>query len=183
MVGMYAWPPKPGLTVITSTWSTRSRTFSIISAGLTDLAERAVEVDVRLDVRDDDARLAVRALGRLGVLVEHGLAVVVRHHKLRLEHDLRVLAARANHLRAEGEVRHEVAVHDVKLDAVDASVLEALAVVAHVGPVGRKHRRDDLDRARLAVEHRSGGRARRQLRGEAAVERVTESGGGESVEH
>mmetsp|Transcript_13906 Transcript_13906/g.32391 ORF Transcript_13906/g.32391 Transcript_13906/m.32391 type:complete len:209 (+) Transcript_13906:254-880(+) len=34
MVGMYFCPPKPGLTVMTRTWSTRSRTFSIISAGV-----------------------------------------------------------------------------------------------------------------------------------------------------
>ena len=31
-------PPKPGLTVITSTWSTLSRTFSIISAGVCGLS-------------------------------------------------------------------------------------------------------------------------------------------------
>mmetsp|Transcript_31569 Transcript_31569/g.102103 ORF Transcript_31569/g.102103 Transcript_31569/m.102103 type:complete len:313 (-) Transcript_31569:97-1035(-) len=38
IVGMYAWPPKPGLTVITSTWSHRSSTFSIISAGVCGLS-------------------------------------------------------------------------------------------------------------------------------------------------
>eukprot|EP00964_Phaeocystis_antarctica_P042211 scaffold24176_cov49-Phaeocystis_antarctica.AAC.7 len=43
-----------------------------------------------------------------GVLLEHGVAVVVGDHELRLEGRLRVLAARLDQLRAEGQVGHEL---------------------------------------------------------------------------
>eukprot|EP00793_Prasinoderma_coloniale_P007112 PRCOL_00006964-RA len=83
------------------------------AAHLADLRKGAVQVHARLNVDDDHARLAIGALGRLDVLLEHRVAVVVRHHELGLEGGRAVLAARRDHLGAEGQVRDEVAVHHV----------------------------------------------------------------------
>mmetsp|Transcript_4769 Transcript_4769/g.9921 ORF Transcript_4769/g.9921 Transcript_4769/m.9921 type:complete len:202 (-) Transcript_4769:99-704(-) len=56
MVGMNFCPPNPGLTVMTSTWSTRSKTFSIISAGVCGFSAT--------DGLPPAARMADRALWR-----------------------------------------------------------------------------------------------------------------------
>ena len=71
--------------------------------------------------------------------------VGVGDHQVRLEHHVDVLAARGDDVRAEGEVRNEVAVHHVPLDAIDAGLLEGLALLAQAGEVCWQDRWNDLD--------------------------------------
>ena len=47
----------------------------------------------------------------------------------------------------EREVGHELAVHDVPLDEVDAGLLQGGDLLAEPGEVGGQHGRGDLDRA------------------------------------
>ena len=56
-------------------------------------------------------------------------------------------AAGGDDVGPEGEVGHELAVHDVPLDAVDAGLLERAELVAQLGEVGGEHGRGDLDGA------------------------------------
>ena len=56
----------------------------------------------------DTPTLSLTRYGVGGVLLEHGVAVVVGDHELRLEGRLRVLAARLDQLRPEGQVGHEL---------------------------------------------------------------------------
>merc|ERR1719161_964202 len=158
MVGMYAWPPKPGFTVITSTWSTSHRTFLTISAGVWGFGATEGEpprsrILPSMRWRWSQASTwtmttpgsPVGALRGLNVVLNHGLRGVLGDHQLRLEGRAAVLAAGPDHLRAEGEVGHEVTVHHVELDAVHAGGLQVFAGLAHVRPVRGQHRGDDLD--------------------------------------
>ena len=57
-----------------------------------------------------------------------------------------VRPACSDDVRAEGEVGHELAVHDVPLDEVDAGLLERDALLAEACEVRGEHRRRDADR-------------------------------------
>ena len=109
---------------------------------------------VLVDARDE----AVRVGGRLvverhhvgaGVEVLLDLLVGVAHHEVDVHGEVRGGLHGAQHVRAEADVGHEVAVHDVKVDEVGGGD------VGHVGPeageVGGEHRRRDLD----LLEHQS----------------------------
>jgi hypothetical protein len=101
--------------------------------------ERAVQVLAGLGVHDQQA--AAR--------LDHGVEDPGRlvHHEVGLERDVHERAGGGDDVGTEGEVRHEVAVHDVPLDAVDAGLLQIDAGVAQVGEVRGQHGGDDLDRA------------------------------------
>ncbi len=71
---------------------------------------------------------------------------------MRLERQTGMAARRGDDGRAEREVRNELAVHHVPLDAVDASGLEFGHGIAEAAEVDRKHTGRDLDR-----EYGSGG--------------------------
>ena len=117
---------------VSTTQATRARSLAP-SARCPDVTERPVQVRARLCVDDDDARLPLGSFGDLRELGEHGVGALLGHHELGLEGEGGVLAAPLYGVRPEGEVRDEVAVHDVELDAVAAGVLEGLAVGAELG--------------------------------------------------
>ena len=126
-----------------------------------------MEVDVSRHVRDH--RRQARALGPCEAFtycssmdsqlywetmscVSNGTLVYLRHAAISCGPNLRGRrsASRKRGLavtwrRGARQVWHEVAVHGVELDAVDAGVLQPLALGAHVRPVSRQHGRDDLD--------------------------------------
>ncbi|CAH0375970.1 unnamed protein product, partial [Pelagomonas calceolata] len=126
-----------------------------------DVRQAAVDVRARLDVDDHHTRLAVGTLRRLRELGQHRVRAPLRDHELRLEHELGGLALRRDDVRAEGQVGHEVAVHDVKLNPVAPCFFQGRTIQTERGEVRRQHGRDDLHRARRAVER---GRRRRGAR-------------------
>ena len=56
-------------------------------------------------------------------------------------------AAGGDDVGAKGQIRHEVAVHDVPLDAVDSRFSELATLLAEIRKVGGKNRGNDFDRA------------------------------------
>ncbi len=83
-----------------------------------------------------------RAAG-VDVLLGHHVGCV--DHQVGLERHRGVRACGGDHVGTEREVRHELAVHHVPLDEVDAGRFECGDLLAELGEVGRKHRRRDLD--------------------------------------
>ena len=169
-----AWPPKPGLTVITSTRSTRSSTWATALAGvaglsatpargaeLADHAERAVEVRARLGVDDQPP-----APG-LDVARRHHLGR--EHHQVGLERHGDEVAGGGDDVGAERQVGHELAVHDVPLDEVDAGLLQRGDLLAEAGEVGREHGRGDLDRSGHRHRPYRRTRTRRHVRAASAA--------------
>ena len=140
--------------------SSRSRTWRSPSTGVAGFSATAGEAPALADV----VQRAMEVGGGLGVHDDHaaaGLEVAVEQvvgsldHQVGLERHGGDRAARGDHVGSEGEVRYEVAVHDVPLDAVDAGLLQGLALLAQAGHVGREHGRDDLDRPRGGEGHSS----------------------------
>ena len=82
-----------------------------------------------------------------GVDVARRQLVGLLHHEVGLEGHGGVGAARRDHVGPEGEVGHELPVHHVPLDAVDAGLLERGHLLAEPGEVGGQHGRGDLDGA------------------------------------
>ena len=66
-------------------------------------------------------------------------------HEVRLERHGDEVAGGSDDVGPEGQVGDEDAVHHVPLDAVDAGLLEGLALVAQPGEVGGEHGRGDVD--------------------------------------
>ena len=108
-----------------------------------DEVQRAVEMGDGFGV--DDQPLAAGLDEALG---EH---LGRPDHQVGLERQRRVLAGRGDDVRPEGEVRDELAVHDVALEAVAAGGLQRRHLVAQAGEVRREDGGDDLDGG-----HRSG---------------------------
>ena len=147
---MYFCPPQPGLTVITSTWSTRSSTFATATAGvagfiataargaeLADRAERAVQVPSRLGVHDQG--LAARLEHRPSIC--SGVSIM----RWASNGTLTSAADRRDDVGTEGDDGHELAVHHVELHAVAAGLLELDHALGETALVDREHRRDDRD--------------------------------------
>ena len=126
---MKLWPPKPGLTDITSTRSTSSTTSSSIAqrragvqhhaglgAQLADAAQGAVQVRAALGVDGQD----------VGAGLAEGLQVGIdrRDHQVDVERQVRVRPQRLHHVRADGDVGHEMAVHHVDMHPVGAGGLD-----------------------------------------------------------
>jgi len=112
---------------------------------------------------------AVRLLQGLGMHDDQFAARldVGRQHVLRsLAHQVRFKAAGGmrpagrDDVGPEGQVWHEVPVHHIPLDAIDAGGVQRGAVGAEAGEVGWQHRRDDLG-GHAGLE----GRSRRGQRG------------------
>jgi len=89
----------------------------------------------------DDHQLAA------GVDVAGEQLVGVADHQMGLEPHRRPAPAGGDHVGPEGQVGHEVAIHHIPLDAVDARLLEGGDVVAEPGEVGREDGGDDQRRA------------------------------------
>ncbi len=107
--------------------------------------QRAVQVGPGLDMGGDD----------VGPGLGEGIQVGVhrRDHQMHVHHapDMRA-QGRANAL-AEGQVRHEMAIHHVDMHPVGSLRLNRPAFRAKLGEIGGQDRRGDLDRA---VDHRAG---------------------------
>jgi hypothetical protein len=61
-----------------------------------------------------------------------------QHHEVSFEWLCAVGAGRGNDVWAESEVRHELAVHDVPLNNVNASLVESTNLFANLGKIGWK---------------------------------------------
>ena len=88
---------------------------------------------------DDEPRAA-------GLDVPLGHHVRGEHHQVRFERHGDPIADRCDDVRPERQVRHELPVHHVPLDEVDARLLERDDFVAEPREVGGQHGRDDHDR-------------------------------------
>ena len=92
-----------------------------------------------LDMHGDDVGAG------LGEGFEIGIAG--RDHQMHVERLLGERAQRLHHVRADGDVGHEMAVHHVDMDPVGAGGLDRADFLAQFGEVGRKDRRRDEERA------------------------------------
>ena len=77
------------------------------------------------------------------------VAIRVLDHEMDIQGHARNPFDRAHHRRADGEVRHEVAVHHVHVDQVGASAFGRGDAGAQRGEVGRQDRRSDAHAHRL----------------------------------
>ena len=146
MAGMNAWPPKPGLTVMTRIRSSRSSTYSIALSGVAgidrharlfaeraDLLQRAVEMPCRLGV-DRDVIAA-----RLGEGFEVGIAGL--DHQVAVERLVGQGPQRRDDRGPKGDVGHEMPVHHVEMDPVRARRGDGAHFLAELGEIGRQDRR------------------------------------------
>ena len=150
MVAMYCWPPKPGLTVITSTMSTRSSTWATADAGVAGFSATAAVApseamlpSVRCRCVHASACTISRWQPACDVLGGHHVGR--QHHQVRLERQRGVRPGRGDDGGTEREVRDELAVHHVPLDAVDAGRLERGDLLAEAAEVDGQHAGGDLD--------------------------------------
>ena len=95
---------------------------------ITHTRQGSVEVGRRLGVDDEEIAAGVDVLGRQQVRVGD--------HEVRLEPHVGVGPAGGDHVGSEREIRHEVAVHDVPLDAIGAGFAQPSTLLAEVGEVG-----------------------------------------------
>ena len=124
MSAMKLWPPNPGSTVITSTWSnsgSSSRYGSIAVPGLSASPARApIAADAAGERRPDpsvaSAWKVTENAPELGVAGRP--AVDIGDHQVHVERDRRDLLQPLDHLRAERQVGHEVVVHHVDVHGV-----------------------------------------------------------------
>ena len=72
-------------------------------------------------------------------------------HQVRFERLRGVLASGRDHVGSEREIGHELAVHDVPLEVIDAGRVEGFDLGTQAGEIARKYRGDDLNRKRHAV--------------------------------
>jgi hypothetical protein len=84
------------------------------------------------------------AAARLDVAGRHHIGR--EHHQVGFERELRDPAARRDHVGPEREVRHELTVHHVPLDAVHPGLVECDQRFAELGEVDGQDGRGDLDR-------------------------------------
>ena len=170
--GMNFWPPKPGLTLITSTWSTSPSTGSTadagvagfstthaLRAGLADLREGAVQVRAGLDVHADAVGARARRRPRAS-------APAPRSSGARRAGSRRRRAERLDHDGPDRQVRDEVAVHHVDVDPVGAGALDRARPPRRAG---RSRRRGSTARcgraARSCARARAARRRSRRCRG------------------
>ena len=147
--GMNVWPPKPGLTDITSTKSTspamassepdrgrRVEDDARLGAERLDGVHRPMEMGQHLDVHGNHRRAGLHE--RLDV------AIGLVDHQVDVERDPGDALERADDRRPDGDVRHEMAVHDVDMNEVGAAALRRGDGVAERGEVGRQDRWGNL---------------------------------------
>ena len=136
-----------------STRSTWSRYGSIASNGVSGLAAsptRSPRPRICVEQRPVPP-ISTCTVHRVGPGVPERLQVLagVGHHEVAVEEEPRVPAQRGDHRRPDGEVGHEVGVHDVHVQPVGRAG-DLAHRLGEVAEVGREHRRRDLERARGA---------------------------------
>ena len=149
MVGMKLCPPKPGLTVITSTWSTYgriSRTVSSAVAGLSvtpgfaqnaNRLDGAVQVRTGLHVHGDDVGAGLGEVGQ-----ERSGASIIRCTS---SGNLVVFRRAATTGGPMVNVRHEMTIHHIHVDVVGPSGLAAAHRLRPTGEISGKDGWGDLD--------------------------------------
>ena len=96
-----------------------------------------------------------------------GHALGREHHQVGLERQRAVFAGGRDHVGAEGQVRHELAVHHVPLDPVDPGTLEGGHLVTQLGEIGGQHAWGDLDCSRASFQDTGRYQVRRDLQSAA----------------
>ena len=81
----------------------------------------------------------------LGERLEIGIAR--RDHQMDVERLFGVRAQRLHHVRPDGDVGHEMAVHHVDMDPVGAGGVDRAHFLAQLGEIGGQDRRGDNERA------------------------------------
>ena len=127
--GMKVCPPKPGLTDMTSTKSTSPAISSSAPTGVDGIehdagldAERLDGVDGAMQMRQHfDVHRHHRG-ARLHERVD--VAIRVRDHQVDVERHLGDPLERLHDRRADRDVRHEMAVHDVDVNQIGAAALD-----------------------------------------------------------
>ena len=112
---------------------------------LANLRQRALQMRRRLDVDRDD-------VGARPHEIADG-ALRLHDHQVDVEWEPRTLADGLHHHRADGEIRHEVAVHDVDVKLIGPARFDPLDVVGERREIGREDRRGDLH-GRILTEPR-----------------------------
>ena len=109
------------------------------AAELANAREAAVEMRARLGVDGDD----------VGAGLGEGLEIGIGgpDHQVDVHHRLHMRAQRCDHIGADGDVGHEMAIHHVNMNPVGAMCLDRLYLAAKVGEIGGQDRRGDFDGA------------------------------------
>ena len=97
-----------------------------------------MEMRTGLDVNDESAAT--------GFHVTVGENIGGQHHEVGFEGLVGVSARGRDDIGPEGEVRHELAIHDVPLEVIDAGSVECFDLLTETGEITRQDRRNDLDR-------------------------------------
>ena len=136
---MKRWPPKPGSTVITVTRSTASITGATALAGVPGLmatpaflAEAAHRLQRPVQMRPGFGGNAYQVGAGGGERGEEGIDR--RQHEMDIERQRAVRAQRRHDAGADGQRRHEMAVHGVDVDGVGSRLRDG----AHFGAEARK---------------------------------------------
>ena len=112
-----------------------------------NIAKGAVQMLAGLSVHDEPLATGVDVAGRQ--------LIRSKHHEVRLKRKLGVLAAGRDQVGPERQIRNELAVHHVPLDAIGPRILQRSHFVTHAGPIGRQNRRRQVNGS-----SRGGGRNR-----------------------
>ena len=145
---MNACPPKPGSTVMIRTMSSSSAYGSSADSGVAGLTARpAARPAARIALQGRRDRLVDLDVERdrvaAGVEVLVDVAAGLADHQVGVERDLGPRPQRLDRLRAERQVRDEVGVHDVEVDAIRAGTGHAPNGVGEVAEVGVEDARGD----------------------------------------
>ena len=103
-----------------------------------DRLQRAMDMRAGFDMHGDDVG------ARLGEGFEIGIAR--RDHQMHVERLLGVGPDRFDDIRADRNVGHEMAVHDVDMDPVGAGGIDRADLLAELGEIGGEDRRGDDER-------------------------------------
>ena len=87
-----------------------------------------------------------------GIDISRRPHVGILNHEMRVERQVAHLAQRLDHRHTHGEIRHEMVVHDVDVDAVGG--LDASHLPAHVGEIGIENARGDAHSHDPSLEDR-----------------------------
>ena len=104
-----------------------------------DCLQRAVDVRPGFDVHGDDVGA--------GLCEGFEIRIARRDHQVHIERLFGVAADRLHHIRADGDVGNEMAVHDVDMDPVGAGGIDRAHFLAELGEIGGEDRRGDDERA------------------------------------
>ena len=150
-------PPKPGLTdhdqdqidQIDDVVERLDRRPGIEhDAGL--LAERADELKRAMHMRPGFGMHRDPVGAGIGEILDE--RIHRRNHQMHVERLFRMRLDRFHDRRADGDIGHEMAVHDIDMDEIGARLLDRLDLGAQAREIGRKNGRSDADGAGHAAD-------------------------------